>query len=132
MHGRVGADGETDYVDECPLRPACASYYYGAASGCTADYDTRGWSNEMGYSAALFDHFVDPTGDAVMHFLANLETDGAFPDKWGYFVKPSDPSYPWASADTSMIRTSIIFWSLATIVGAQAPAAPLAARPTPL
>ena len=132
VHGRVGVDGQTDYVDECPEHPACATYYYGQATGCRQDYDTRGWSNEMGYSAAIFDHFADPSGDAVMGFLASLETDGGFPDKWAYFVLPTDPNYPWSSADPSVIRTSIIFWSLATIVGAQAPAAPaLRAVPRP-
>jgi hypothetical protein len=114
MQGRVEADGVTRYEDPPELTSAGSSYY-GPVNGCRGDYDTRGWVNELGYNAILFDHFADARYGAVMERLLQLEDHGAFPDKWGYFPDLDDPIYPWAGATRSVIRTSLVFWSLAAM-----------------
>jgi hypothetical protein len=114
LQGRVGADGVTRYEDPPELGRAGDSYF-GPANGCRGDYDTRGWVNELGYEALLFDHFADARYGAVMERLLPLEDHGAFPDKCGYFPDSNDPIYPWAGATRSVIRTSLVFWSLATL-----------------
>jgi hypothetical protein len=50
-----------------------------------------------------------------MRVLDGLESGGAFADKWDYFPDPYDPIYPWSTANPSVIRTSVIFWSLAEL-----------------
>jgi hypothetical protein len=40
---------------------------------------------------------------------------GSFADKWDYFPASYDPIYPWATGNPSVIRTSVIFWSLAEL-----------------
>ena len=113
MRGRVGADGVTRYED--PPELGLAGYFYSPANGCRGDYDTRGWVNELGYQAILFDHFADARYRAVMGRLLRLEDHGSFPDKWGCLPEPDDPIYPWAGATRSVIRTSVVFWSLAAL-----------------
>lgn len=109
LQARVGADGTVSYQDLMGLTPVA---YFGPANGCR-DYDTRAWVNELGYEALLFDHFDDPRYRAVMGRMLALEDHGSFPDKWGSMPSPDDPLYAWASAPRSVIRTSVIFWSLA-------------------
>jgi len=113
LDGRVGDNGVTAY--ERPCGTGCFDYFDSYRSGCTVDYDTRGWINELGYSAMVFDHFDTPKYGAVMQFLYTLGPHGVFPDKWDYFPPTTDPIYPWGSADSSVIRTSVVFWSLAGI-----------------
>lgn len=113
MRGRVSVDGVTSYQD--PPEPGYTACFYGPANGCQGDYDTRAWVNELGYGALLFDRFADPRSQAVMERLLRLEDRGAFPDKWDYFPAPTDPIYPWAVGTRSVIRTSLVFWSLATL-----------------
>ena len=111
MQARVDAGGSVSYQDS-PAPAAVA--YYPPANGCSRDYDTREWVNELGYDALLFDHFGDPRYRGVMERLLGLEDHGAFPDKWGSLPSPEDPIYPWASSSRSVIRTSLVFWSLAS------------------
>ena len=111
MQGRVGANGSVSYQD---LPPAPMVAYYAPANGCSRDYDTREWVNELGYEALLFDRFDDPRYHGVMERLLQLEDHGSFPDKWGPLPSPEDPIYPWASSSRSVIRTSLVFWSLAS------------------
>lgn len=113
MRERMGEDGVTRYED--PPELGHAGYYYGPANGCRGDYDTRGWVNELGYQAILFDHFADARYSAAMDRLLRLEDRGSFPDKWGYFPDLDDPIYPWAAGTQSVIRTSVVFWSLAAL-----------------
>ena len=114
LEGRIAPDGTTRYEEPCGTDPDCVRYYYSIASGCGIDYDTRAWTNELGYSALLFDHFRSPTYRVVMGFLDSLETRGAIPDKWAFWPPPGDPYYVWAIADTSVVNMSVIFWSLAS------------------
>ena len=109
---RVDAAGNTSYEEAGPALPRAV--FYSAGSGCP-DYDTRGWSNELGYSALLFDHFRDPRAHGVLERLLELQDGGAFPDKWSYPPGDLDPILPWANASHSVIRTSVIFWSLASL-----------------
>jgi hypothetical protein len=115
LAGRIDANGESIYEEECPnpTPEECWLYYYGQQSGCPQDYDTRGWNNELGYHALVFDVFDDSTYEDVLGFLVAQEDGGAYPDKWGYMPDPEDPIYIWASATRSVIRTSVIFWALA-------------------
>ncbi|MBI5710057.1 MAG: hypothetical protein HZC42_07105 [Candidatus Eisenbacteria bacterium] len=114
MEGRVDPDGKSRYEEPCPGVPGCMLYYYSRASGCSYDYDTRGWTVEPGYQALLFDHFRSRQYRPVMRFLLALENRGTFPDLYGYWPPPDDPEYVWTIADTSVANMSIIFWSLAT------------------
>jgi hypothetical protein len=113
MRERMGEDGVTRYED--PPELGHAGYFYSPANGCRGDYDTRGWVNELGYQAILFDHFADARYRAAMEQLLRLEDRGSFPDKWGYFPDPDDPIHPWAAGTHSVIRTSVVFWSLAAL-----------------
>lgn len=114
LEGRIGADGRARYEEACPDSVDCRRYFYSRASGCKIDYDTRGWTVEPAYSLLVFDHFHSPRYAPVMKFLLSLEHDGTFADLYDYRPPPADPEYPWTIADTSMVNTSIIFWSLAT------------------
>ncbi len=112
---RIGPSGQTTYMEPCPGTPSCWLYYYSIASGCPQDYDTRAWVNELGYDAVVFDHFRADRYADVMRFLDSLEVSGTVPDKWDHLPPVSDPIYAWASADTSVIRASVVFWSLASM-----------------
>ena len=116
LGGRVDLAGLTRYQEAGPL--GVARSYYSLGTGCP-DYDTRGWTNELGYTAMLFDHFQDPRFQGVTERLRQLQDGGAFPDKWDYMPDPLDPIYPWAAASHSVIRTSIVFWSLASLYAAR-------------
>jgi List-Bact-rpt repeat protein/fibronectin type III domain protein len=115
LAARVGVDGITQYQDPCPGVPNCWIYYSSRETGCTQDYDTRGWINELGYNAMVLDHYDGPKYFDVMGFLSKLENRGAFDDKWDFMPPPEDPIYPWATASPSVIRTSVVFWSLTSI-----------------
>ncbi len=116
MEARVYEDGVTRYQESCNDFPGCVVYYYSIATGCTIDYDTRAFTNELGYSALLFDHFHSPRYVPVMRFLHGLESGGTWADKWDFWPTPDDPYYPWTAADTSVVNTSLIFWSLGSVL----------------
>ena len=118
MEGRIDDQGHTHYEGPCPGVPGCTVEYWSLGSGCSIDTETRGFTNEPAYSALLFDHFHSPRYAPVLAFLQSIESNGTWADQWDYFVPPSDPYYPWASADTSVINISINLWSLsATLSG---------------
>jgi hypothetical protein len=120
LEARVGDDGVTRYEAPCPQGPpGCVVSYWSWATGCTIDYDTRGFTNELGYTALVFDHFNSPKLPAVLGFLDGLEDAGVIADKWDYPIPEDDPYWPWTSADTSVVNMSLIFWSLAAIVPAR-------------
>jgi len=129
LDGRVGVDGVTSYERACSDDQDCYDYFDSYRSGCTIDYDTRGWINELGYTAMVFDHFETPKYAAVVDRLYSLGPRGVFPDKWDYFPAETDPIYPWGSADSSVIRTSVVFWSLASIYRTRYAQAPQLAAP---
>jgi hypothetical protein len=122
---RVDPQGVTTYQEPCPGgAPGCWFYYYGLGTGCGVDYDTRAWVNELGYSALVFDYFRDGKYNDVIGYLYQLEDRGRFADKWDYMPPISDPLYLWASAEPSVVRTSVVFWSLARIYSDRETAAP--------
>jgi hypothetical protein len=116
LEGRIAPDGRAVYEEPCPGVPGCTNYYYSRATGCSYDYDSRGWTVEPAYCALLFDHMGSPQYQPVTTFLASLENGGTFKDLYGYWPPPEDPEYPWTIADTSVVNMSIIFWALATQV----------------
>ena len=116
MDGRVDTTGHSSYSGPCPGIPNCTQYYYSRASGCSYDYDTRGWTVEPAYNALLFDRFPSAKYLPTVGFLVSLENGGTFKDVWDYWPPPSDPEYPWTIADTSVANMSIIFWVLSCIV----------------
>lgn len=125
LEDRVDDQGRSHYEGPCtPDDQGCTRYYTSRASGCSIDYDTRGWTVEPGYTALLFDHAHSAKYLPVMRFLVSLENRGTFPDLWDYWPPPDDPEYPWTIADTSVANMSIIFWSMATIVSGRAAADP--------
>ena len=113
MEERVDSTGNTSYEAPCPDYPGCTRYYWSVASGCDIDYDTRAFTNELGYSALLFDHFHSPKYRDVMRFAMSREHDGTWADKWDFWPPTSDPYYVWTAADTSVVNTSLNFWCLA-------------------
>lgn len=114
LAGRVAADGRSIYEEPCPTEPACTSYYYSRATGCSYDYDTRGWTVEPAYLFLALEHAGSPKAPVVMEFLRSLEAGGTFADLYAYWPPPEDPEYPWTIADTSVVNMSIIFWALTT------------------
>ena len=76
--GRGGPVGKSRFVEPCPGVPGCVQYYYSRATGCSYDYDTRGWTVEPGYQALLLDHFRSRQYRPVMRFLLSLENRGTF------------------------------------------------------
>jgi hypothetical protein len=113
LQGRVGLDGVTVYEE--PAGAEQPLFYYYSQPTCPGDYDTRGWTNELGYLALLFDQAADPRFDPVVGRIADLMDRGAVPDKWGYLPPPDDPYYAWAGSPRSVIRTSLVFWALAAV-----------------
>jgi hypothetical protein len=124
MERRVDATGNTSYEEPCPGKPGCTMYYWSVMSGCDYDYDTRAFTNELGYSALLFDHFHSPKYDDVMRFTLALEHAGTFADKWDFWPPPDDPYYVWTAADTSVVNISVNFWSLAAALPGRPEARP--------
>jgi hypothetical protein len=124
LRQRVNASGETSYSDTLPTRLNPMIHYYSLGSGCVQDYDTRAWVNELGYMAMVLERAEDDRYHDVMAFLGNLERNGTFPDKWAFMPDPESPLHFWASAEESVIRTSMIFWMLAAIQAGRPGAAP--------
>ncbi|MFI5372355.1 MAG: FlgD immunoglobulin-like domain containing protein [Candidatus Eisenbacteria bacterium] len=112
---RVDATGHSHYEEACPDCPDGLRYYDSRRSGCSIDYDTRGWTVEPAYNALLLDRYRSRKYLPVMDFLGTLETDGTFADKWDFIPPPDDPEYPWSIADTSVANMSIIFWALTSL-----------------
>ena len=122
LEGRIGADGRARYEEPCPEARGGRCYYYSRKSGCAFDYDTRGWTVEPAYCVLLFGHERSPRYGPTLGFLLSLERRGTFPDLYGYHPPATDPEYPWTSADTSVVNTSIIYWALATTLVERGPA----------
>jgi hypothetical protein len=116
LEGRMAPDGRSIYEQSCPDYPGCMQYFYSRATGCPQDLDSRGWTVEPAYCGLLFDHKGSTKYPLAMGFLDSLETGGTLADLYGYWPPPSDPEYPWTTADTSVVCMSIIFWTLGTTV----------------
>ena len=116
LEGRIGPDGKAVYQQPCPGVPNCTEYFYSRATGCRQDLDSRGWTVEPAYCGLLFDREGSPQYPTVMSFLASIEKGGTFSDLYAYWPPPSDPEYPWTTADTSVVCMSINFWVLSTEV----------------
>jgi hypothetical protein len=114
LAGRIGPDGKAIYEEPCPGVPNCTLYYYSRATGCSQDLDSRGWTVEPAYCGLLFDRQGSPKYQPVMTFLDSLDHGGTIPDLYGYWPPPSDPEYPWTTADTSVVCMSINLWVLST------------------
>jgi hypothetical protein len=112
LRDRIGLDGSSGYT--APL-PSGATMYYYSLPNCPGDYDTRAWTNELAYHALLFDNIADPRYNAVMNRLLALDSQGAFPDKWDFMPPITSTYYAWANSPRSVVRSSVIFWALATI-----------------
>lgn len=116
LEGRIGPDGKAIYEQPCPGVPNCTEYFYSRATGCPQDLDSRGWTVEPAYCGLLFDRQGSPQYQPVMTFLASIEHGGTFSDLYGYWPPPTDPEYPWTTADTSVVCMSINLWVLSTEV----------------
>ena len=116
LEGRIAPDGRAIYEEPCPGVPDCMLYYYSRATGCDYDLDSRGWTVEPAYCGLLFDRQGSPKYQPVMTFLDSLEDGGTIADLYGYWPPPSDPEYPWTTADTSVVCMSINLWVLSTAV----------------
>jgi hypothetical protein len=116
LEGRIAPNGRAIYEEPCPGLPDCMLYYYSRATGCGYDLDSRGWTVEPAYCGLLFDRQGLPKYQPVMTFLDSLEDGGTIPDLYGYWPPPTDPEYPWTTADTSVVCMSINLWALSTAV----------------
>jgi len=123
LEARVGDDGVTRYEGPCPNGPpGCVQRYWSLGTGCAIDVETRAYTNELGYTALLFDHVGSPKLPAVLAFLDGIEDGGTVPDRWEGPIDPEDPYYLWTAADTSVVNMSLLFWSLAAMPPAHGPA----------
>ena len=113
---RIAPNGRAVYEEPCPGVPNCTLYYYSRMTGCDYDLDSRGWTVEPAYCGLLFDRQGLPQYQPVMTFLDSLESGGTIPDLYAYWPPPTDPEYPWTTADTSVVCMSINFWALSTEV----------------
>ena len=116
LQGRIGPDGKAIYQEYAPGAPGDTLYYYSRATGCSYDLDSRGWTVEPAYEGLLFDRQGAPEYQPVMTFLTSIEHGGTFSDLYAYWPPPSDPEYPWTTADTSVVCMSINLWVLSTEV----------------
>jgi hypothetical protein len=116
LAGRIAPNGQAIYEEPCPGVPDCTLYYYSRETGCPQDLDSRGWTVEPAYCALLFDREGALQYRPVMSFLDSLETGGTISDLYGYWPPPSDPEYPWTTADTSVVCMSINLWVLSTAI----------------
>ena len=124
LEQRVGDDGITRYEAPCPWDTiGCIQSYWSRGTGCSIDDETRAYTNELGYTALLFDHVHSPKLPAVLAFLDSIEDGGTVPDRWEGPIDPKDPYYPWTAADTSVVNMSLLFWSLAAMPPGHGPAA---------
>jgi hypothetical protein len=85
----------------------------------TLHYDTRGWTSELASTAvALARAGKHETKWKVLDFLFSLQNkDGSFPDKWGYKTEePGTGLWLWASESHSVMRTSIVFRVLSSLL----------------
>lgn len=120
MEERIDGNGHTSYEAPCADYPGCVQYYYSIATGCDIDYDTRAFTNEVGYSALLFDHTHSTRYAPLVAFADAIENGGVWADKWDFWPPPTDPYYPWTVADTSVSNISTNFWSLASTLSGRA------------
>ena len=127
LEQRVGDDGVTRYQAPCPWDTlGCIQKFWSLGTGCSIDVETRAYTNELGYTALLFDHMRSPKLPAVLAFLDSIEDGGVVPDRWEGPIDPKDPYYPWTAADTSVVNMSLLFWSLAAMPPAHGPQAHIA------
>ena len=102
----------TDPQRDCPFVDALVPITY--YDDGNAEYDVRGWTSELPATAAV----LDKTGRLeakwkVLGFLFRLQnSDGSFPDKWGYVPRPEDGMWLLGSEEHSVIRTSAVFYYL--------------------
>lgn len=129
LEAHVSPEGEPFYGLFCTHGGGCTEVFYSRGGGCN-DYDTRGWVNELGYLLFALEGRDTGTQEQVWSFLRSLERDGGFRDKWSYDPLPGDPIYVWATGDPSVIRTSVLFWSLAALLR-QRGVSPIAVIPPP-
>jgi hypothetical protein len=116
LEARVGDDGVTRYQGPCSYgEPGSVCNFWSLGTGCSIDVETRAYTNELGYTALLFDHVGSPKLPAVLQFLDSIENGGVVADRWEGPIDPSDPYYPWTAADTSVVNMSLLFWSLAAM-----------------
>ena len=105
-----------DPEKDCPKVDALVNVTY--YDDGDSEYDVRGWTSELPATAAV----LDWTGrlDAkwrVLSFLFGLQnSDGSFPDKWGYMPRPEDGMFVFASDRHSVIRTSSVFYYLSGLL----------------
>ncbi len=110
LEARIGPTGEPTYEEG-------ADRFWSLGSGCGTDYDTRGWVNELGYEALVLERTGSSESDAVLAFLESQADGGAVPDKWAFPHAADDPVHEWSVGDPSIVRTSVVFWSLAAAYG---------------
>lgn len=120
-HDRVCEEVEAKAPDVTPL--TCREvYYFGTKTAKRAEYDSRGWSNELGYHVftlvSPMSRGIKKAKDKARHvlsFMTSISVQGRYPDKWRYPVDAvlNPEQAPFATKAESTIRSSIIFWSLA-------------------
>lgn len=110
------ARGEPMYEEIASVAdgPVGVRTHYARASASQPEYDTRGWTNELAYEVLVLAASGDQAATAAsVDFLARQENGCAFPDKWAYPMDPQAPEHPWSVDGQSVIRTSLVFWTLA-------------------
>jgi len=106
----------TDPYKHCPNVDTLVNitYYDEEAAG----YDVRGWTSELPSTAFV----LGSTGRlnekwGILRFLLTLQnSDGSFPDKWGFYPGPTEPMWTFSSETHSVIRTSCVFFYLSGLL----------------
>lgn len=106
LEQRVNADGSINYED------SAGSYY-----DDPDNMDSRGWMMDPAYIAVVL-HAVgkDAAAKRTLEFLFRQQGTGvmrgSYPDKWAYI----EAGNIWQTGDPSMIRTSLIFWMITSLL----------------
>jgi hypothetical protein len=82
-------------------------------------YDTRGWTSELASTALALARAGEHEAKwKVLRLLFSLQNkDGSFPDKWAFKTEePGTRLWLWASSEHSVMRTSIVFRVLASLL----------------
>ena len=107
----------TDPENDCPRDTVWKEITY--FDEADPNYDTRGWASELASTALALARAGEHEAKwKVLRFLFSLQNkDGSFPDKWGYRTEePGTRLWLWASSEHSVIRTSIVFRVLASLL----------------
>jgi hypothetical protein len=108
-----------DPVKDCPYIDTLVNVTYFDEEDRA--YDVRGWTSELPSTAFVLSATgrLDAKWRALSFLLSLQNSDGSFPDKWGFVPHPNQRMWVFASNSHSVIRTSCVFFYLSEILEAR-------------